>query len=181
MKTSRTIIGLLALATLAIINLQSTTVRAATFTISPAAVSNTYSGPITLTIGGAGTGGSVVVQKFLDLNTNGVINAGDWLVQQFNMTDGQAGMTIGGIVNSNVPGDTDATAGQITARLNFQCGDFAQSFVGKYLVKVSRNFTPPVTNVFTVTNFPWGQTITGTVFSNATSTVVSNAIIMLMS
>jgi hypothetical protein len=153
---------------------------AVTFTVSPSAVSNTYNGQITLTVSGLSSGGTVVVQKFLDLNTNGVINSGDWLVQQFSLTDGQPGMMIGGIVNSNVPGDTDATAGQITAKLNFQTGDFMQTIAGKYLFKVSGNFTPPITNVFTVTNFPWPQKITGNVVSNGTSITVSNAVVLLM-
>jgi hypothetical protein len=156
------------------------TARAVTFTVTPSAVSNTYSGQITLTVSGLASGGTVVVQKFLDLNTNGVIDGSDWLVQQFSLTDGQPGMVIGGIVNSNVPGDTDTTAGQITAKLNFNTGDIGQKFVGKYLFKVSGNFAPPLTNGFTVTNFPWPQKFTGTVVSNNTSTVVPNAVVFLL-
>src|SRR5208337_1044920 len=86
---------------------------AVTFTVTPTVVSNTYNGVIKLQVKGLTTGETVVVQEFMDLNGNGVIDAGDWLVQQFQLTDGQAGMVIGGIVNSNVPGDTDSTAGQI--------------------------------------------------------------------
>ena len=63
-----------------------------------------------------GAGGSVVVQKYLDANANGVVDTGDWLVQQFNLTDGQAGMVIDGVTNFNVPGDTDTVSGQITAK-----------------------------------------------------------------
>ncbi len=48
-------------------------------------------GSVTLQISGLTAGDTVVVQKFLDLNTNGVIDASDYLVQQFNLTDGQAG------------------------------------------------------------------------------------------
>ena len=150
------------------------------FTITPTAVSNTYSGTITLQITGLTPGVTVVVQKFLDANTNGIIDGGDWLVQQFQMTDGQAGMAFGGVTNFNVPGDTDGTAnGQITAKLNFQGGDFSQNIAGKYLFKVSGSFTPPLTNVLIVTNFPWAQKFTGNVVSNATSTVVSNAVVLL--
>ena len=38
------------------------------------------------------SGHTVVIQKFLDANTDGVIDAGDILVQQFNLTDSQPGM-----------------------------------------------------------------------------------------
>ena len=141
-------------------------------------VRNTYTGQITLQVSGLTAGGTVVVQKFLDLNTNGVIDNGDLLVQQFSLTDGQAGMAFGGVTNFNVPGDTDGAAnGHIAAKLNFQGGDLLQNVVGKYLFKVSGNFTPPITNSFTVTNFPWGQKFTGNVVSNGVA--VPNAVVLL--
>ncbi len=151
---------------------------AVSFTITPNAVSNTYVGPIQLQITGLTPGGSVVVQKFLDANTNGTIDGGDELVQQFNMTDGQPGQVIGTVTNYNVPGDTDTTAGQITAKLNFQNGDFVQNLVGNYLYKLS-GITPPITNTFNVTNFPFAQKFTGNVVSNSSSTTLTNAIVLL--
>src|ERR1039458_5120546 len=128
---------------------------AVTFTITPAAVSNTYNGTITLQIGGL-TNKTVVVQKYLDLNTNGVIDGGDVLVQQFTLKDG-TNFVIGGLPNFNVPGDLNATTGAITATLNFQNGDFMQNVVGNYLYVLSQTkggFTP-LTNSFSVTNFPF--------------------------
>jgi hypothetical protein len=109
---------------------------AVTFFVTPAAVSNTYNGTITLQIGGLTNTETVVIQKFLDLNTNSLVDGGDWLMQQFTLTDGQAGMVIGGVTNFNVPGDLNATTGAITATLNFQNGDFMQNLVGKYLVTI---------------------------------------------
>ena len=154
---------------------------AVTLTITPAAVSNTYNGLITLQVKGLTTGETVVVQKFLDLDGSGVIDASAWLVQQFQLTDGQPGMVIGGIVNSNVPGDTDTIAGQITAQLRFNNGDFRQTFGGKYLYKLSSptgGFTP-ITNLFSVTSFPYAQKFTGNVVIEGTSTTVPNAIVVL--
>ncbi|MGA2174885.1 MAG: choice-of-anchor tandem repeat GloVer-containing protein [Verrucomicrobiota bacterium] len=155
---------------------------AVTFSVTPAAVGNTYNGVITLQVGGLTNNETVVVQKFLDLNTNGVIDAGDWLVQQFNLTDGQPGMVIGGIVNSNVPGDTDTTPGQITAQLNFRNGDMVQNFVGQYAFKLSSpgGHFEPITNFFSVTNFPYAQKFTGNVVSNGTGTTVPNALVLLL-
>jgi hypothetical protein len=149
------------------------------FNVTPAAVSNTYNGQITLTVTGLTAGSTVVIQKFLDLNTNGVINTSDWLVQQFQITDGQPGMAIGGVTNFNVPGDLNSTSGVITATVNFMNGDVMQNVAGKYLYKASGNFTPPITNVFTVTNFPFAQKFTGNVVSNGTSTTLSNAVVLL--
>src|ERR1700730_15046536 len=85
--------------------LSQTAQAAVTFTVTPAAVSNTYNGTITLLVTGLTNTETVVVQKFLDVNANGVIDAGDTLLQQFNLTDG-TNFVIGGVTNINVPGDT---------------------------------------------------------------------------
>jgi len=149
------------------------------FTVTPAAVSNTYSGMITLTVTGLTNTETVVVQKFLDANTNGVIDGGDILWQQFNLTDGQQGMVIGGVTNFNVPGDTDGAAnGSITAKLMFQFV-YSPSVAGKYLFKLSSpggHFTPLIAP-FTVTNFPYAQKFTGTVASGGVA--VPNAAVLL--
>jgi hypothetical protein len=150
------------------------------FTVTPAAVSNTYSGTITLVVTGLTNTETVVVQKYLDVNTNGVIDAGDILWQQFNLTDGQAGMVIGGVTNINVPGDTDGAAnGSITAKLIFQFAQSPAAIAGNYLFKLSSpvGHFLPLTNSFTVTNFPFGQKFTGTVASNGVA--VPNAGVLL--
>ncbi len=175
----KTQLRLLALATGLL--LSHTLPAAVTFTNTPATVSNTYNGAITFRVGGLTNGETVVVQEFLDLNANGAIDASDWLVQQFNLTDGQAGMVIGGVTNFNVPGDTDTTGGQITAKLNFENGNFLQTIVGKYLFKLSSpsgHFTP-IINSFSVTSPLYGQKFTGNVLSNGTSTLVPYAVVLL--
>ncbi len=152
---------------------------AVNFTVTPAAISNTYNGTITLQVTGLTSGDTVVVQKFLDANTNGVVDATDSLMQQFDLTDGSAGMVIGGVTNINVPGDTDGGVnGQITAQLH-PSFDFMQVFVGKYLFVLSSPVShfSPQTASFSVTNFPYAQRITGTVVSNTTP--VPNAVIIL--
>jgi hypothetical protein len=153
----------------------------ATFTNSPAAVGVSYNGNLTLQIGNIPAGDTVVVQKYNDLNTNGVIDAGDLLVQQFQVTDGQAGMVIGGVTNFDVPGDLNVATGAITAVLHFNNGDFSQRIAGKYLYKISSpvGHFPPITNLFVVTNFAYGQKISGTVVSNGTSTTLPNSIVLL--
>lgn len=159
-----------------------TTRATVTFTNTPAAVSNTYTGTISLQIGGLTNTETVLIQKYLDLNTNGVIDGSDLLVQQFNLTDGQPGMVINGATNFNVPGDLNLNPSNITATLNFQNGDFIQNVVGKYLYKLSSpvNHFTPITNSFTVTNFPYAQKFTGNVVSNNTSVTVSNVLVVLL-
>ena len=134
-------------------------------TLTPAAISNTYSGVVTLQVTGlTNAGQTVVVQKYLDANGDGIIDAGDWLIQQFTLTDGQPGMVLGGVTNFNVPGDMDTIAGQITAQLLVST-DFSQQIAGNYLFKLSSP-SGLSTNSFAVTNFPYAQKFTGTVMSN---------------
>ena len=142
--------------------------------IVPSAVSNTYSGTIALQVTGLTNGETVFVQKFVDANQNGGVDAGDMLWQAFKVTDGQASVFQDGataVTNLNVPGDTDTTQGQITALLNLSQSGFEQVIAGKFLYVVtspSGNF-PPLTNSFAVTNFPFGQAVSGSVIANGTN------------
>lgn len=158
------------------------TFAAVTSSITPSAISNTYNGIITLQITGLTAGDTVVVRKFLDANTNGVVDAGDLLWQEFQMTDGQASVFTDGatsVTNFNVASDTDGSAnGTITAKL-IPAQDFAQQVVGKYLFVVTSpaGHFSPMTNAFAVTNFPFAQSVSGNVVNNGTN--VPNAVIFL--
>ena len=139
-----------------------------TFTVTPNVVSNTYNGLITLQINGL-TNTSVVIQKFLDVNSNNVIDSGDLLVQQFRLAVGQSNVFMNAAsgmpvtVTNFMPADTSSTTNEIITPLNFQNGDFAQTLAGQYLYKVS---TPSgqaaVTNLI-VTNAFFSTYVTGTV------------------
>jgi len=178
-KTLSSCILLLAVA--ACQQIEPTARAAVSFSVTPSAVSNTYSGTLTLQVGGLTNGETVVVQEFLDANTNGVIDSGDWLVQQFQLTDGLASV-IGGIVNSNVPGDTTPTNAAITAQMSFLTSGPALAMGARYLYKLSSpvdHFTPPLTTPFDVTNVPYSQSITGNVVCSGTN--VPNAVVMVFS
>lgn len=167
--------------------LAATPARAAsiTFTNFPSIVSNTYNGVITLQINGLTNGQNVVVQKFLDVNTNGIIDVHDLLVQQFQLTAGQANTFLNGsttvTVTNFMPGDMSKTPGEIIAPLNFQNGDFMQSLAGQYLYKVSSpsgQFSP-ATNLLVVTNAFFSSVVTGAVVNVDTFSNVPGAIVLL--
>lgn len=147
------------------------------FSVTPATVSNTYAGNVTLVIGGLTNGESVTVQKYLDLNGDGVVDGGDLLWQQLRLTDGQA-TVIGGVTNLAIPGDSDAVAGQITTHLQLQ-NDFVQTIAGKYLFVLSSpaGRFAAVTNSLTVTNFGFAQQLSGHVTNRGTN--VANALVLL--
>src|SRR5579884_2051979 len=76
------------------------------FSVTPNAISNTYNSSVTMQISGLTSGDTVLIQKYLDLNSNGVVDAGDMLCQQFQMTDGSASVFHDGataVTNFNVP------------------------------------------------------------------------------
>lgn len=138
----------------------------ATLTVTPSAVSNSYTGFITLNIGGLTNGQQVKVQTYLDLNSNGVIEANDPLVDVFNITDGGASV-IGGVTNVSVPYDSNPASGAITTTLSFALP--LESIVGQRIYRVISNpsgaFTP-VTAVLNITNAAVGQSVSGVVYSN---------------
>src|SRR6267154_1040774 len=107
-------------------------------TINPPAVTNDFVGTVSLHITGLTSGETIRVEKFFDANGNGIIDSGEILVESFTVTDGQVPL-IGGVRNSNVPGDDDgATNGQVTINLFYpSVGTVADRIGGSYLVRVS--------------------------------------------
>src|ERR1035438_6232544 len=75
-------------------------------TLNPTNIQNDYVGNVTLRIGNLNPGMTVRVEAFADLNTNGVIDAGDELLKSFEVTDGRVPL-VAGMRNLNVPGDED--------------------------------------------------------------------------
>ena len=138
---------------------------AVNLTLSESAVSNLFAGTLTLTLTGLTNEEPVLLQKFIDLNGNGTVDAGEPLVGQFKLVEGQV-TRIGGVRNSNVPGDADGLTNGVIAE-TFDFGnpqDFAHH-VANYLFRVtspSGRFPEQVVP-FAVTNTPLGQGVSGTV------------------
>jgi len=144
--------------------------QAITFTVSPGSTSNTYNGAITLQVGGLSVNETVIISKYLDSNTNGVVEPSDYFVQQFQLQDGQGPTLIGGATNINIPYDHGVADGAISTTVSMATVGVIHRFAAQYLYVVSSpsNHFASITNIFLVTNPPTGQTITGTVLSNST-------------
>src|SRR5579872_2205255 len=108
----------------------------ATLSVSPSVISNTYAGVITLQIGGLTNGESVKVLTYLDLNANGVVDAGDPLVDAFKITDNGANGVFGSVTNVNIPRDLNSASGAITATLNFAAPLTLANTVGQQIFQV---------------------------------------------
>ena len=156
--------------------------RAATLSVTPAAVSNNYTGVITLNIGGLTNNETVVVSKYLDANGNGVLESFEPLVDSFRITDGGASV-IGGVTNLNVAYDGNAATGAISATLNQATPLALQNLVGAYIYRVvspGNNFSP--TNAtFVITNAAYAQTVSGTIYSNGVGPLAGAVVVVLES
>ncbi len=152
-----------------------------TLTISPAVTSNTYPGLITLTITGLQNGEKVGIQRWIDLNGNGVIDAGEPMMDGFKVSDNNnTNAIIGSITNLNVPEDNNPTQGAVTTTLNMPPGMTLENMVGHYvysLVSPTGRFAP-VTATFQVTNATLPQSVSGTVFSGDGVTPLPYAVVV---
>ena len=140
------------------------------FSVTPAAVSDQYTGPIMFQISGLTNGETVRIGKYFDANTNGVIDGQDFHVLGMKVTDGRA-TVIGGVTNINMPGDWDPNSGLIQFQLSYPTSGIEQRFLGTYayvLLSSGGRFAP-MTNSFTVTNSAYGQSLSGAVQCEGTN------------
>jgi hypothetical protein len=148
----------------------ATPASAATLSVTPSACSSLYAGDLTFQITGLNNGETVLIQRYLDLNTNGIIDASEPLVQSFLLTDSQV-TSIGGVRNGNIPGDNDLTAnGQITATVSFANSPEFTRLSGTQIFQLSSpnsRFTP-VQQSITVTQAVYPHRVTGKVLEKAT-------------
>jgi hypothetical protein len=150
-------------------------------TVTPSTVSNTYSGVITLTITGLTNGETVGIQRWIDLNGNGAIDAGEPMMDAFRVTDNNVSSAIiGGVTNVNVPIDINSSTGAITTTLNFVPAMALENMAGKYVYRVvspTARFAP-VTATFAVTSTPMPQSFSGTVYQPDGVTPMPNAVVV---
>lgn len=153
--------------------------RAVTISVSPSSISNQYPGLITFQIAGGLTNGeSVIVEKIVDFNGNGTVEANEFTTQIYRLTDGGVS-TIGGVTNINVPFDANPTGGTITANISTFLDDISR-ISGNYICRVSSptgRFASASTT-FQITNSVNAQTISGTVMSSSTN--VANATVLAL-
>ncbi len=121
-----------------LVSAAATAHAAPTITITPTTITNNYVGTIQLAISNLSSPGAQVrVDRYLDANSNGVISAFYWPGQSFYVTDGQE-PTIGGVRNSNMPGDDDGqTNGSILTHVPYPTPDLTLEHIsGQYIYRV---------------------------------------------
>lgn len=118
--------------------IMQSTAWAVALNVTPAVISNTYPGVVSLDITGLTNLQSVKVQTFLDLNANGLVDAGEPLIDVFSLQE--SGVTvIGGITNVSAPCDSTPATNAITVALNFAPPMSLENIVGQKIYRVVSN------------------------------------------
>ena len=155
-----------------------------TLTVSPAVTSNTYTGVITLNITGLTNHETVALQEWLDLNANGVIDAGEPMMDAGQITDNDPSQAIiGGVTNINIPIDSNSATGAITTTLNFAPPLVLENVIGQRIFKLvspTGRFAP-VTATLVVTNAVTAQTLSGIVYSNGVTPLPNAGVVVMPS
>ena len=134
-------------------------------TLTPDTTTSVATSPVVLQVTGLATGGSVMVERFVDANANGTVDAGEVLAERFGVTDGQV-TSIGGVRNPHIPGDEDGAAdGRIRTNLTPALGPELGRFAGQQIIRVSSPAAEfaPFTRALTITQPAEAQSITVTV------------------
>jgi hypothetical protein len=129
--------------------------------VAPSAINADYSGSVALTVGTIDPVGSeLLIEQFVDANQNGIIDAGDYPVRTFKVTDGIAS------ANPNVQGDEDGTDnGVASITLNYRLVNDLYHAPGSYVFRVSNGAETAITP-FTVTPVTYSQSVSGTVVAD---------------
>lgn len=138
-----------------------------TLTVTPSVISNTYPGFITVNITGLTNTEQVTLQRWLDANGNGTVDAGEPMMEAFKIKESGA-MVFNGVTNVSAPYDSNSATDAITTKLNFGPPLPLMDIAGQQIFRVTSptgRFSP-VTATLTVTNAQLPQSVSGTVYSN---------------
>jgi len=148
------------------------------FNLSPSIFTDDFVGKVDLNISNLTSGMTVNVDEYADLNTNGVIDAGDLLLGSFQLTDGQLAL-VSGLRNLNVSGDDDGlTNGQILVQYNYP-GAGGGVWAGKFLFRVSdpASILTAGTQAVSVVQYDYPQTIAGRITFAVSGLPLTNCLV----
>ena len=136
---------------------------------------------ITINISGLNPSDTVRIERFLDLNSDGIVDIGEPDVADFLITDGTSS-TIGGVNNPNIPGDDDGVAnGTIVTHISIPTSSEIGQTAGNYIIRVlspTGEFAPILTPLV-ITQPAYGQTVSGQLTLTSGSITTPGIIVLL--
>ncbi|WP_281184610.1 CARDB domain-containing protein [Trichlorobacter lovleyi] len=135
-----------------------TYLRGPVVTVTPASIQADQTVPIQLAVSNSTPqGGALLVEQFVDANKNGLVDAGDYVIRSFNITDGVASSDAG------LPGDEDGVVNGATSTslTSYLTGDLYHA-PASYLIRVTQGSLSSVAP-FAVAAAPQAQAVSGMV------------------
>lgn len=150
--------------------------------VAPASLPVDASADVVLTIDGLASGDTVLLERYLDVNGNSLIDPGDLLVQSALVRDGHV-ILVDGQRDFSQPGDEDngAVDGRIVTHFNLATSPELARIVGPYLIRVSSPtaaFTP-ILKMFTLNPSADSRIVAGRI-TTVSSTAISHALVCLL-
>ena len=150
--------------------------------VAPASLPVDVSDDIVVTVDGLASGDTVRLERYLDVNGNGLVDAGDLLVQSALVRDGGVAL-VDGQPDLSQPGDLDAGSldGRIVTHFNRPGSPELGRIVGTYLIRVSSPTSAfaPVLQTFALTSSADSRIIAGKVTTIASSPL-AHALVCLL-
>lgn len=125
-------------------------------TVTPASIQADQTVPIQLAVSNSTPqGGTLLVEQFVDANKNGLVDAGDYLIRSFSITDGVVSSDAG------LPGDEDGVVNGATSTslTSYLTGDLYHA-PASYLIRVTQGSLSSVAP-FAVAAAPQAQAVSG--------------------
>ncbi|GEP42064.1 carboxypeptidase regulatory-like domain-containing protein [Brevifollis gellanilyticus] len=148
--------------------------------LTPATLTSTSTSSAVLQIKGMTAGDTAAVERFVDVNGNGIIDAADFLAEKFAVTSGEVA-SIGGVRNPFVAGDEDGAAdGQISVKITPSVGSEFGRLAGAHILRVSSPFEnfAPLTTTLTLTQPALAQSFTGTITDGANRVPYASVVLL---
>jgi hypothetical protein len=149
---------------------------AVTLTVTPPSIDRLSAKEIVLHVAGITAGQAVTIDRFADSNGNGIVDRQDLFLQRMAVTD-NAPFTIGGVVVSSVPGDSDVASGSMDIKLVFAAGSEAERASGHFIFRATAG-TQTADAAFTIVEPVLTQTVKGVL--TAGGNPVGGAVVALL-
>jgi len=153
----------------------SAVVAAPTVLVTPSSLTTLTQTDVVLSLNGITSAGDLTIEQILDVDRDGVVDAGEPVIRSYSLTDGVSSS------NLNIQGDEDGSGdGSVTTTLNYHSLDVGlYRAIGSHIFRVT-DLTAGTSEVatMTITQTPTSQSISGTIVDGV-GTAVPGAVVII--